>query len=202
MKFNFRLIFFYRFQCLINNFEPVNEAACVDAYCCWEENDELQFKCFHSFPSAYQYHAVSELKSLQNDNQTDFSRQNVDAGVQLEIQPNHADRMSALKIQMSWIDENHLNLQMFNPKDYPEIGWTGNKSTSRGELNAYGVIVDYGEQNDYFFIRIGRNNSQEETIFDTRLGPINSGDGFISFTTTLPTPYFYGLRGIRLNKVL
>ncbi|OXA55806.1 Maltase-glucoamylase, intestinal [Folsomia candida] len=178
-----------RFQCLINNAEIANRRQCVDANCCWEENDELPFKCYHSFPTADQYR-VLEIKQLS---------ENGDA-VQITADPNQG-WMTRLTILISWLDEGHLNLQMFNPALYPERVTSGLGDVLPGgprSIEKDGLIISYPDVGDYFFIqieRVGDGWNRNETIFDTRLGPINSGNGFMAFTTTLSTPYFYGLTG-------
>jgi hypothetical protein len=123
--------------------------------------------------------------------------------IEISASPNHPEEMSSLKIWVNWLNDDNLNMQIFNPTDYPERVAT----FSMGETDSIGsrmrrqtmtrdsITVSYGEQNGYLFLRLGRNDSVGETIFDTRLGPLNSGNGFISLTTTLPTPYFYGLKG-------
>jgi hypothetical protein len=137
---------------------------------------------------------VTEIKQLSgNDGNID------EDGIQLTVNPNHEDRMNKLVVLIKWL-KNHLNLQIFNPNHYPKRGImtvfpTTDKKMPRS-IEKNGIIINYADENDYFFIEIVRTGSNgNETIFDTRLGPINGGNGFIAFTTTLPTAFFYGLTG-------
>lgn len=118
-------------------------------------------------------------------------------GIQLSVHPNHEEWMSRLTVWIKWLKSDHLNLQIFNPNHYPERMQSGGGGVGTRSMEKNGIIVNYADENDYFFIQIIRKGPTGNiTIFDTRLGPIFSPlEGDFTFSTTLSTPYFFGLTG-------
>lgn len=199
---------FFRVKCLVNQYKEPTEDECIAAKCCWTNNNTIPFKCFHSLAPAYQYY-VSNVDT-----------QSEPGAISLDIVPNLIDRMSDLKVLLKWKSTNHLNVQIYNPTTYNPASSVENLNqdeteeslntnliedvqqnsaaavpTAAAELDSTEFKLNYATIGEFFHLNITRNFTQE-LIFDTRLGPlIGSDDGFISFVTALPTPYFYGVQG-------
>ncbi|ODM95214.1 Lysosomal alpha-glucosidase [Orchesella cincta] len=160
-----------RFECLLNAAKIVDKETCYRSLCCWEDSSDLEFNCYHSLPSAYQY-GISNME-VNNDNGTEWMR--------VETTPNQEGHMSPLHVLQHWETEEHLVVEIFNPRKFPDRG------------KSHQIVVEWGNDK-YFYIRVGRYET-DETIFDTRLGPVIVTDNYIAFATALPTPYFLGLKG-------
>lgn len=180
-----------RFECLINSVNPVDEKFCTEALCCWENSENTPFKCYYSLPSAYQYNVESSTKRTVNG--TEWTN--------LELTPRYHDKMDRFEACIGWQSTSHLEIQIS-----PQAKCSTN---SRLERNRAGVSAEYnesrlnatwGSDNDFFFISVARQETNE-TIFDTRLGPVIVTEEYITLSTALPTPYFYGLRGKMLQEI-
>ncbi|CAL8138030.1 unnamed protein product [Orchesella dallaii] len=180
-----------RFECLLNAAEIVDKETCYRALCCWEDSVDLEFNCYHSFPSAYQY--TTSNVQVNTINGTEYTS--------VDTTQNHPDRMAALKVLTHWEAEDHLVVEVFNKNKFPSRGQGQSEASRKQGGNKKSsitadepLVVEWGNANSYFYIRVGRHET-DETIFDTRLGPVIVTDNYIAFATTLSTPYFLGLKG-------
>lgn len=188
-----------RFQCLPNSPTPVTEDQCVKALCCWENAADLPFQCYHSFPSAYQYNVSTIRKYTENINPArNDSIGAVGTWNELDVRASHPEMMSPLRIITHWETDEHLVVEIFNRNKFPgraspKPSTKAGKKTRRQETQLP-FDLSWGQLETLFFLRIGRTETNE-TIFDTRLGPVFSGSKDITLSTLLPTPFFYGMKG-------
>lgn len=159
------------------------------AMCCWENDETLLYKCYHSLPSAYHY--------TLSGNQT-----NDECGT-MKLNPNRdmESIMSTIQTSIHYESQpHHLVIEIFDPnkernKVYPTRRKTSTLVASEEQENPF--KVNCRTEGEIFYIEVVRSETNE-TLFDTRLGPIILTETYISLATVLPTKYFYGLKGIVL----
>jgi len=178
-RFKWSLSYEIRFECLINSDQVRTEDDCYEALCCWVNDDSLPFKCHHSVPPGYQYE-VADVSPPET------------SPLELSLSPQGSPTLTPLKVKLEKRGEDHLEVYFYKPGSVRDE----EDEVVESDLEGGPLTVTYAAQSEFFFIHLQRiTNTSKETIFDTRLGPVISTSDSLSFSTVLPSEFFWGLKG-------
>ena len=148
------------------------------------ESENVQFRCYHSVPSGYQYYLSGDAEGKLADGEA----------VRTKIRPaenKYYDRemLSESIAEFYWQSPDVFSLDFYHPDHAP----TSRKSAKPTGLNN---VYYSTKDKEFFYVQVERNDGRNETIFDTRLGPLRFSQGNVTvISTLLPSKHFYGIKG-------
>lgn len=112
--------------------------------------------------------------------------------VELSLNPRPGPTLNPFKVTLEWVTDHHFSLTWgqatASSRNLPVF-------PSKEEMEGNTVFdVSHASASEFFYVHVRRKDT-EETVFDTRLGPVLLDETGLSISTVLPTPYFFGLRG-------
>ncbi|CAG7817165.1 unnamed protein product [Allacma fusca] len=196
----------FRFQCEINQARNTIEslATCNNVKGCWESNGTLgyPYRCYHSVPSSFQYYLKSNFELVGAGTLNKGKALRPDDILRAEIRPAYDigdDKLLNSFTRVQWCRKNVLSIEFYRDEDPQPVGCLSSDDEEDDPTSVKGsdeFNVEFAEnEKKFFYYRIGRKSGRDETIFDTRLGPIRFYEHTVTISTSLPSKHFYGIKG-------